>query len=169
MSDNKRLPLIGPCVAVRLIEMELQKAEKRLKLKTEDYAKLAEFRLLLRTFLRFSEVAAAAEGLTSQHYQAMLVLRGWSGHDVPTINDLSRELLIKHNSAVGLVDRLVEGGLARRERSRVDGRKVEIHLTRQGRDVLARLAAVHRRELTQIGPVLSQFFAELSSESWSAH
>lgn len=149
-------------LAVRVTDVELKKAEKRHKLKTEDYAKLAAFRHALRSFLRFSEEAAAAMGLTSQHYQAMLILRGWPGPGAPSINDLSRELLIKHNSAVGLVDRLVDVGIVKRERSSADGRMVELHLTDAGRDVLAALAEVHRRELEQVGPLLSKFFRELS-------
>ncbi len=42
---------------------------------TEEYARLARFRLALRTFLHFSEEAAAQAGLTGQHYQALLALR----------------------------------------------------------------------------------------------
>ncbi len=145
-------------------DVELKKAERRYKLRTEDYAKLAAFRHALRTFLHFSEEAAAAVGLTTQHYQAMLILRGWAGPGAPSINDLSRELLIKHNSAVGLVDRLVEVGIVKRERSAEDGRKVELHLTGTGRDVLASLAETHKRELEQVGPVLSKFFRELSGK-----
>ena len=57
--------------------MELKRAERRFKLTTRDYAQLAAFRHALRGFLRFSEAAAAEAGLTAQHYQAMLVLRGW--------------------------------------------------------------------------------------------
>ena len=87
--------------------MKLQRAERQFNLATRDYAQLAEFRRALRGFLRFSEDAAAAVGLTGQHYQAMLVLRGCPDEQRITINDLAKQLLIKHNSAVELVDRLV--------------------------------------------------------------
>ena len=73
------------------------------------------------------------------------------------------QLLIKHNSAVGLVDRLQEEGLVAREPSRSDRRKVELHLTPRGRQVLARLAVSHRRELQRIGPDVQRFFAELKA------
>ena len=53
--------------------MLLRKAERRHGLVTADYARLAAFRRALREFLRFSEEAAAAAGLTAQHYQAMLM------------------------------------------------------------------------------------------------
>jgi DNA-binding MarR family transcriptional regulator len=68
----------------------------------------------------------------------------------------------KHNSAVGLVDRLVHEQLVVRGPSKADRRKVELRLTGRGRQVLAKLAAMHRRELQRIGPLLNAFFAELS-------
>ncbi len=142
--------------------MELKRAERRFKQATEDYARLATFRYALRRFLRFSEAAAARVGLTGQHYQAMLALRACPDDERVTINDLARHLLIKHNSAVGLVHRLVEEKLIAREVSRADRRKVELRLTPRGRQVLAKLAAVHRAELQRIGPLLGRFFAELS-------
>ena len=141
--------------------MRLKRAEKRYDLTTDDYAQLAAFRYALRAFLRFSEGAAAEAGLTAQHYQAMLVLRGCPDGEHVSINDLAVQLFIKHNSAVGLVDRLEQEGLVAREPSRSDRRKVELHLTRRGRQVLAKLAAMHRLELQRIGPKLQRFFAEL--------
>ncbi len=142
--------------------VKLKRAERRFNLATSDYAKLAEFRRTLRGFLRFSEDAASAIGLTSQHYQAMLVLRGCPDDRRVTINDLAQQLLIRHNSAVELVDRLVEEGLIVRETSRTDRRKVELRLTTLGREVLAKLASVHRAELHRVGPLLGRFFSELS-------
>jgi DNA-binding MarR family transcriptional regulator len=143
--------------------VQLKRAERRYNLTTEDYAQLAAFRHALRAFLRFSEAAAAQAGLTAQHYQAMLVLRGSANGDCVSINDLAHQLFIKHNSAVGLVDRLEQEGLVVREPSSSDRRKVELHLTARGRQVLARLAASHRRELQRIGPKLQRFFGELES------
>lgn len=142
----------------------LKKAERRYRLQTGDYARLAAFRRALREFLRFSEEAAEAAGLTSQHYQAMLILRAADQGSPVTINALAQELLIKHNSAVGLVDRLVSEGLATREPSSDDRRKVELRLSPHGRNVLAKLAAVHRAELQRIGPVLKRVIAQVTSK-----
>lgn len=142
--------------------MHLKKAEKRFNLTTRDYALLASFRHALREFLRFSEDAAAQEGLSSQHYQAMLVLRGWPEDRPMSISDLAHMLLIKHNSAVGLVDRLANEGLVERVPSSVDRRKVELRLSPHGRRVLASLARVHRDELRRIGPVMARFFEDLA-------
>jgi DNA-binding MarR family transcriptional regulator len=79
-----------------------------------------------------------------------------------TINDLARDLLIKHNSAVGLVDRLVARGLLMRERIPEDRRKVQLRLSRGGEKVLRSLAAVHRQELQRIGPIIHGFLEELA-------
>ena len=142
--------------------MQLKRAEKRFKLATRDYAQLAAFRHALRGFLRFSEAAAAKAGLTSQHYQAMLILRACPEEGSVTIIDLAQQLMIKHNSAVGLVDRLAQEELVVRVRSSGDRRKVELRLTGRGRRVLAKLAAMHADELQRVGPILKRFFAQLS-------
>ena len=144
--------------------MLLKRAEKRFELATGDYAQLASFRFVLRSFLRFSEAAAADVGLTSQHYQAMLILRGWPEEQPVSINDLAQQLLIPHNSAVGLVDRLVADGLVVRRPSPVDRRKVELRMSSRGRTVLAKLAAMHRQELRRIGPIMERFFSEISHD-----
>jgi len=141
----------------------LRKAERRHHLTTADYRRLAAFRVPLRQFLRFSEDAADKVGLTAQHYQAMLILRAREEESV-TIADLASELLIRHNSAVGLVDRLVGEGLASREASDADRRKVELRLSARGRQVLAKLAAIHRRELERIGPVLGRLIVEAARD-----
>jgi DNA-binding MarR family transcriptional regulator len=142
--------------------MELKRAERRFRLSTRDYAQLAAFRHALRGFLHFSEAAAADVGLTGQHYQVMLILRGSPEDRRVTINDVAQQLYIKHNSAVGLVNRLAQEKLIVRESSHDDRRKVELRLTGRGRHVLAKLAAVHRRELRRLGPLLKRFFNDLS-------
>jgi DNA-binding MarR family transcriptional regulator len=142
--------------------MELKRAERRYNLSTADYAQLAAFRHALRRFLRFSETAAADVGINGQHYQALLIVRAAPDHSPVTIAGLAQQLLVKHNTAVELVDRLARQDLVQREPSKVDRRKVELGLTPRGRQLLARLAAAHRRELQRIGPTLKRFFAELS-------
>ncbi len=125
-------------------------------LHASEYEKLGAFRCALRSFLRFSEDATATLGLTAQHYQALLVLRVAPQHAYATINALADRLLIRHNSAVGLCDRLVKQGLVRRERSAIDRREVHLVLTPRGEHALERLASVHRAELRRAGPHLAQ-------------
>lgn len=127
-----------------------------------DYAALAAFRHTLRKFLTFSEAAATEVGLTGQHYQAMLAVRAHPPLRQMTINELARQLLIKHNSAVGLVDRLADHGLILRKTASDDRRKVELRLTAKGLRVLDRLADRHRAELEHSGPELRELLQQLA-------
>ena len=129
-----------------------------------EYKRLASFRYALRSFLHFSELAAATVGLTGQQYQALLFVRSRADRTPVSINDLANELLIRHNSAVGLVDRLTHEGLVERSPSSVDRRKVELHLSSRGRQALGKLATMHRDELRRIGPIMKRFFSELTTD-----
>jgi DNA-binding MarR family transcriptional regulator len=133
-----------------------------LELDTHEYEQLAALRYALRSFMRFSEAEAEKNGLTAQHYQALLTLRACPAGDRLTINDLSQQLMIRHNSAVGLVDRLTKQGLVMREPSPEDGRKVYLRLTAKGARVLGRLADVHREELLRIGPQLEDLLRQIT-------
>jgi DNA-binding MarR family transcriptional regulator len=143
-------------------DMAQKNPRRRDNLDTREYALLAGFRYALRAFMRFSETAAEGVGLTAQHYQALLVVRGCPEDFRVTINDLAQQLLIRHHSAVGLVDRLERQGLVTREPSPTDGRKVHLRLTVKGERVLERLAAVHREELRRIGPQLGALLDEIT-------
>lgn len=127
-----------------------------------DYERLAAFRYALRRFLHFSEAAAARVGLTGPQYQSMLAIRGLVGRGPVTINDLARMLLIRHNSAVGLVDRLVAQGFMIRERIPEDRRKARLRLSARGEQLLARLASTHRAELGRIGTDIHRILGELT-------
>jgi DNA-binding MarR family transcriptional regulator len=132
-------------------------------LPTSQYEQLAAFRAALRSFLHFSEAEAGRVGLSSQQYQALLAVRATGEARRPTINELARQLFIKHNSAVGLVDRLVEERLVRRRAVPGDRRKVCLDLTTKGRRVLARLASLHRAELRRVAPVMGRVLRGLRS------
>jgi DNA-binding MarR family transcriptional regulator len=131
-------------------------------LKTAHYARLAAFRYALRTFIHFSESASNRVGLTGQQYQAMLYVRS-RGDDSVSINDLAGELLIKHNSAVGLIDRLVSLGMMARGRAEEDRRRACLSLTPKGARLLARLAYVHRQKLNSISPGMRRVLEELAN------
>ncbi len=132
-------------------------------LSAADYLRLGAFRYSLRRFLHFSESQTARLGLTGQQYQAMLVLKSGAGRTPVTINDLAREMFIRHNSAVGLVDRLVARGLVARAVVPDDRRRVRLRLTAAGERVLARLASIHRHKLRRIGPNIYRMLGEMTS------
>ena len=103
-------------------------------------------------------------GLAAQQYQALLAIKGSPGHNAVTINELAKLLLIKHNSAVGLVDRLEAEGLVKRSTDPSDRRKVNLRLTAKGTRIFEQLAAAHRDELRRIGPRLGEFLKYFSQQ-----
>jgi len=119
-----------------------------------DYRALGEFRYQIRRFLYFSEEAAKAHGLEPQQHQLLLAVRALDEPEGTTIGRLAERLLIRHHSAVGLVDRLEEGRLAKRVRGGDDRRQVRVQLTPKGEAYLKRLAEAHRKELRRSGPLL---------------
>lgn len=121
------------------------------RLSDADYTALADFRHALRCFLEFSENAAAAEGLTPQQHQALLVVRGTPG-SIANIGRLAERLRVKHNTAVELAQRLEAAGLVTREPSTEDKRSIVLSLTSLGSAKLETLTRIHRRELTQLSP-----------------
>ena len=127
-----------------------------------DCEKLAAFRFALRQYLSFSEHAANQAGLAPHQYQALLAIKGYPGRDFVSITELARHLLIRHNSAVGLADRLEAKGLVTRRADADDRRKVNIRLTAKGTRVFEGLAATHRAELRRVGPQLSRFFVDFA-------
>lgn len=123
---------------------------------------LAQFRYQIRQFLRFSENAARAAGVTPQQQQLMLGVAGFTGHGWANISDLAEFLQERHNAVVELVNRAARAELVRRETLASDRRVVRVELTPRGRSILAKLSALHRRELERIrgrrlGDVLARF------------
>ena len=136
-------------------------AKSRGKLAPADYRVLAEFRLLMRRFMMFSEDAAREAGLAPQQHQALLAVKGFEKDEAPAIGDLAERLSIKHHSAVGLVDRLEKAGYLKRRHDEGDRRRVTLSLTASGENILADLSAVHRDELRMLTPSLKALFAKL--------
>ena len=113
-----------------------------------EYRALAEFRYAMRAFIAFSEAAAGASGVTTQQYQALLVIKAHPEQAV-LVRELAEQMLLKHNNAVQLADRLVDARLIRREGSKLDKRAVLLKLTAKGEAKIAYLAAIHFRELVR--------------------
>ena len=136
---------------------------KRSRLTQHDYEQLAEFRYQLRRFLTFSEAAAAEAGLTPQHHQALLAIKGFPGGNIST-GQLSERLGIKHHSAVGLIDRLAANGMVKRQTGEVDRRLVFLILTPKAEKLLAELSLTHRDELGKMAPLLRKFLRYLDRD-----
>jgi DNA-binding MarR family transcriptional regulator len=112
--------------------------------------RLALFRYELRRFLRFSEKAARASGLTPQRHQLLLGVAGFTGRGWATISELAEFLQERHNAVVGLVQRAVRRGLVRKSPDKRDQRFVRVSLTRAGRAILSQLAELHLQEVARV-------------------
>lgn len=130
-------------------------------LSDSDYARLLSFRTQLRRFDRWSRDQAGAVGLTQAQHQLLLAVRGHDDDSGPTIGDVAEYLLIRHHSAVELVDRAADLGLVVRHGDDTDHRVVRVQLTSEGRDRVDRLAAIHLDELRRFGPSLGALVAGL--------
>ena len=130
-----------------------------------EYAELLGFRTALRRFLQWSEEQATALGITPAQHQLLLAIRG---HDArahtpkgPTIGDVAASLLLRHHSAVGLVDRAVAAKLVERHADSEDQRIVRLRLTGLGARRLRQLAGLHLAELRRMMPAIGPaVFAE---------
>jgi DNA-binding MarR family transcriptional regulator len=112
--------------------------------------RLAWFRYNLRRFLRFSEKATRAQGLTPQHYLLLLGIAGYTGRSWATVGELAEFLQARHNAVVGLVQRAMAKGLVRKQPGEHDRRFVRVLLTTEGTRTLNKLAKLHLEELKRI-------------------
>ncbi|HET7921976.1 MAG TPA: MarR family transcriptional regulator [Gammaproteobacteria bacterium] len=129
-----------------------------------DYQTLVAFRSALRRFLRISEEIASGLGLTPQQHQMMLVIRGYSGEGHPTIGALAKRLQVRHNSAVGLINRLARLGFVKRVPGKRDRRQVQVLFTGNGLAMLEKLTLAHHAELKQIGPEIRKLLTILQRQ-----
>lgn len=134
---------------------------KPAKIAKAEYETLAALRYAVRQFLRFSEEAAQAAGMTPQQHQALLAIKGFPGRDRVTIGELAERLQLRHHSAVGLANRLVSEKLVARTRDTEDRRQVYLALTAHGETVLEKLSAAHKEQLRRMGPEIEFLLEKL--------
>lgn len=118
------------------------------------YQLLLIFRTALRQFLRWSSEESNRLGTTSQQHQLLLVVRGHPGPLPPSVREISEYLLVRHQSAVELVNRAEAAGLVRRTGDAHDQRVIRVELTSRGGDLIVRLSAEHLVELQRIAGLL---------------
>src|ERR671922_1845586 len=119
-----------------------------------DYEKLLELRTGLRRFLRWSEQQARAVGLTPAQHQLLLAIKGHPDPKGPTIGEVAAYLLLRHHSAVGLVDRAESAGLVVRTQDPANHSMVRLRLTRKGSEQLEALSELHLEELSHLAPAM---------------
>ena len=125
-----------------------------------DFVNLLAFRTSLRRFQHWSERQARAAGLTHVQHQLLVAIKGHPGESPPTVGDLAGYLLLRHHSAVELVDRAEAAGFVRRRPDPVDARVVRVVLTPEGDDRLTELTPAHLSELHNLAAILNRLVAE---------
>ncbi|HEX6549355.1 MAG TPA: MarR family transcriptional regulator [Gammaproteobacteria bacterium] len=119
-----------------------------------DYQILSAWRDTLRHFMTASKAILKQAGITPHQYQALLAIRFGAEQQKLAVGELAKNLHVRHNSAVTLINKLAERGLVRRVTSHRDRRVVYLHLTAKGETILRKLVTAHRRELDLVTPNL---------------
>lgn len=128
------------------------------------YRELLQFRVALRRFSKWSESQARDVGLTPAQHQLLLAVRGHDDRRGPTIGEVADYLLLRHHSAVELIDRAEAARLVKRVPDAADGRVSRVQLSVLGRARIDTLGALHLQELRRLAPILSHF-VELEGEA----
>jgi DNA-binding MarR family transcriptional regulator len=127
-----------------------------------DYARLLAVRTRLRRFEHWSAEQAATYGLTAQQHQLLLAVRGHDEPQGPTISQVADYLLIRHHTAVELVDRVASADLITRDRDAANHRIVRLQLTPKAQRTLEALSSVHLEELANLTEMLDAMLDDLA-------
>lgn len=129
----------------------------------EKLVELAEFRYRLRDFLSFSEAATEAVGISAQQYQLLQAIAAVPEGQERSISHVAERMLLRHNSAVELVDRAQRLGLVRRVTDESDHRRSLLEITERGQQLLSVLVEEHLKEIEAKGPEISRALQRLIS------
>jgi DNA-binding MarR family transcriptional regulator len=130
----------------------------------DDYRRLLGFRTGLRRFMRWSERQAQAAGLTPRQHQLLLAVRGHTDPRGPTVGDVANHLLLRHNSAVELIDRAETAGLVNRRPDADNQSVMRLHLTDKGARQLEALSELHLEELAHLAPTMHTLWEALERD-----
>ena len=122
---------------------------------------LAEFRYQLRKFLSFSENVSESRGIPAQQYQLLQVVAVVPDGQESSISYIAERMMLRHNSAVELVDRTEKSGLVRRVADESDHRRSLLEITERGAEVLTELVAKHLSEIETNGPEIRRTLERL--------
>jgi DNA-binding MarR family transcriptional regulator len=125
-----------------------------------DYPRLLAFREALRRFVQWMETQAREQGITPAQHQLMLCVRGNPDGLGPTITDVAESLLLRHHSAVELIDRAVSAGLVRRHADANSARTIRIRLTSKGSRILRLLSVTHEEEVARLATLIGPFIVD---------
>jgi DNA-binding MarR family transcriptional regulator len=140
----------------------IRKRSKKRASGAVDYEALAQFRYQLRLFVAFADANAKKAGLTSQQFQALLAVKGFSSQKPMFVGELAEVLLSKHHTVVELVNRIAKLKLLQRSVDADDNRRVLVTLTKKGHHLVERVAEVNFKHLAASKLALSKITKLLS-------
>ena len=114
-----------------------------------EYRTAAQFRAALRLFLRKSEVAARAAGLTPRQHLLLLQIAGSEGGST-TVSELVETLALTQSAVTELVQRAEQAGFVTRQSATNDARVSHLSLTPLG---MSKLDTIH----DELGPERRHF------------
>jgi len=132
-------------------------------LSQSDFEHLLGLRTGLRRFLRWSERQARAAGLTPAKHQLLLAIKGHGDPAGPTIGEVADYLVLRHHSAVELIDRAVADGLVKRNPDANNRSAVRVTLTPRGIAKLEMLTEAHFQELSRLAPTMRTLWEALDA------
>ena len=132
-----------------------------MSLNQADFEHLLQLRTGLRRFLHWSEEQAHAAGITPARHQLLLAIRGHPDPAGPTVGEIADYLVLRHNSAVGLIDRAAADGLVQRSPDPESKSVVRVTLTPAGLEKLDTLAHIHLQELAHLAPTMQTLWRAL--------
>lgn len=144
---------LSDMIVIRYI-MPSFKREKMLWVRPAKLAELAEFRYQLRRFLSFSEMASEEAGISAQQYQLLQVIAAVPAGQECSISYIATRMIVRHHSAVELVDRAEKAGLVRRVADESDHRRALVEMTEKGGELVSHLVKQHLMEVETAGPEL---------------
>jgi DNA-binding MarR family transcriptional regulator len=133
-----------------------------------DFEHLLELRTGLRRFLRWSEQQARAAGLTPAQHQLLLAVRGHPDPAGPTVGEVADYLVLRHHSAVGLIDRAVSEGLVKRNPDPNSKSVVRVTITAAGAEKLDALSQAHVEEIAHLAPTMRTLWKAVEAADGSA-
>jgi DNA-binding MarR family transcriptional regulator len=89
-----------------------------------------------RTITRRLAAGLAVEGVSVEQWRILRALSDGHGH---SMSDLAEAVLMAHPTLTKAVDRLVDDALVYRRQDAIDRRRVVVHLSDLGRDLVGRL------------------------------
>lgn len=132
-----------------------------MSLDQKDFEHLLELRTGLRRFLRWSEKQAKAAGLTAAKHQLLLAIKGHPDPAGPTIGEIADYLVLRHHSAVELVNRAAKEGLVQRNPDPASRSVVRVTITPVGAAKFDALAEAHLEEIAHLAPAMRTLWRQL--------